>query len=164
MALPFKHKLLLATPLPATWMSNVIIHNVYIKFYTDVIGLSPEYVGWVYLAFNLWNILNDPIFGVLLDKMRYRPGRGKFLFVMRRTIPLMLVGLAAMAWSSPSWPQGVILAVCKRGGAGGAHAQRVQTPRLNHHLLVVKAVEDAAFHLREHIINPFVDVCRFVSP
>ncbi|GAA3881076.1 MFS transporter [Tessaracoccus defluvii] len=111
MALPFKHKLLLATPLPATWMSNVIIHNVYIKFYTDVIGLSPEYVGWVYLAFNLWNILNDPIFGVLLDKMRYRPGRGKFLFVMRRTIPLMLVGLAAMAWSSPSWPQGVILAV-----------------------------------------------------
>ena len=60
--------------------------------------------------------------------------------------------------------QGVILAVCKRGGTGGANAQRVQTPRLNHHLLVVKAVEDAVFHLREHGINPFVDVCRFVSP
>ena len=42
MALPFKHKLLLATPLPATWMSNVIIHNVYIKFYTDIIGLDPK--------------------------------------------------------------------------------------------------------------------------
>lgn len=111
MALQFKQKLLLATPLPATWMSNVIIHNVYIKFYTDVIGLSPEYVGWVYLIFNLWNILNDPVFGFLLDKMKYRPGRGKFLLVMRRTIPFMLVGLAAMAWSSPSWPEGVIFTV-----------------------------------------------------
>ncbi|AIY01525.1 major facilitator transporter [Arthrobacter sp. PAMC 25486] len=111
MALSFKHKLLLATPVPATWMSNVIIHNVYIKFYTDVIGLSPEYVGWVYLAFNFWNILNDPVFGFMLDKMKYRPGRGKFLLVMRRTIPFMLVGLAAMAWSSPSWPEGVIFTV-----------------------------------------------------
>lgn len=111
MALPFKHKLLLATPVPATWMSNVIIHNVYIKFYTDVIGLSPEYVGWIYLAFNLWNILNDPVFGFMLDKMKYRPGRGKFLLVMRRAIPFMLVGLGAMAWSSPSWPEGVIFTV-----------------------------------------------------
>lgn len=111
MALSFKQKLLLATPLPATWMSNVIIHNVYVKFYTDVIGLSPEYVGWVYLIFNLWNILNDPVFGVMLDKMKYRAGRGKFLLVMRRTIPFMLVGIAAMAWSSPDWSQGMIFAV-----------------------------------------------------
>ena len=36
-----RRKTLLATPLPATWMSNVIIHNVYVKFYTDVIGLDP---------------------------------------------------------------------------------------------------------------------------
>lgn len=65
----------------------------------------------MYLAFNIWNILNDPVFGVMLDKMKYRPGRGKFLFVMRTTIPFMLVGLVAMAWTSPSWPQAVILLV-----------------------------------------------------
>lgn len=111
MAMSFKQRFLLATPLPATWMSNVIIHNVYVKFYTDVIGLDPKYVGWVYLAFNIWNILNDPVFGVMLDKMKYRPGRGKFLLVMRVTIPFMLVGIVAMAWSSPSWPQAIILTV-----------------------------------------------------
>lgn len=111
MALTFKQRTLLATPLPAAWMSNVVIHNVYVKFYTDVIGLSPKYVGWVYLAFNIWNVLNDPVFGVMLDKMRYRPGRGKFLLVMRVTIPFMLLGLVAMAWSSPEWPQAVILGV-----------------------------------------------------
>ncbi|XBH20524.1 MFS transporter [Jonesiaceae bacterium BS-20] len=111
MALTFKQRALLATPLPATWMSSVVIHNVYVKFYTDVIGLEAKYVGWVYLAFNIWNILNDPVFGVMLDKMRYRPGRGKFLLVMRITIPFMLLGLVAMAWTSPSWPQAVILGV-----------------------------------------------------
>ena len=70
MALSFKQKALLATPLPAVWMSSVIIHNVYVKFYTDVIGLDPRYIGWVYLVFNIWNILNDPVFGVMLDKMK----------------------------------------------------------------------------------------------
>ena len=111
MALTRRRKALLATPLPATWMSNVIIHNVYVKFYTDVIGLDPVYVGWVYLAFNIWNLVNDPIFGVMLDKMHYRPGKGKFLLVMRRTVPFMLLGLILMAWTDPSWPQGVIFAV-----------------------------------------------------
>ncbi len=106
-----RRKALLATPLPATWMSNVIIHNVYVKFYTDVIGLDPVYVGWVYLAFNIWNLVNDPIFGVMMDKMRYRPGKGKFLLVMRRTVPFMLLGLVAMAWADPGWSQGTILVV-----------------------------------------------------
>ncbi len=111
MALKFKQKALLATPIPASWVSSVIIHNVYIKFYTDVIGLEPKYIGWVYLIFNVWNVLNDPIFGVMLDKMPYRPGKGKFLMVMRRTIPFMLIGLVAMAWSDPGWSQGVLFAV-----------------------------------------------------
>lgn len=109
MALTFRQKALLSTPLPATWMSNVVIHNVYVKFYTDVIGLDPAYVGWVYLAFNIWNVVNDPVFGVILDKMRYRPGRGKFLRVMRTTVPFMLLGLVAMAWSDPSWSQTTLL-------------------------------------------------------
>lgn len=109
MALTFRQKALLSTPLPATWMSNVVIHNVYVKFYTDVIGLDPAYVGWVYLAFNIWNVINDPVFGVILDKMRYKPGRGKFLRVMRTTVPFMLLGLVAMAWSDPSWSQATLL-------------------------------------------------------
>lgn len=111
MALTTKQKILLATPLPATWMSSVVIHNVYVKFYTDIIGLDPVYVGWVYLAFNVWNVLNDPVFGVILDKMRYKPGKGKYLRVMRITIPFMLLGLVAMAWTDPGWSQGMIFTV-----------------------------------------------------
>ncbi|NHB85503.1 hypothetical protein G7085_15180 [Tessaracoccus sp. HDW20] len=105
-----RQKLLLATPLPATWMSNVIIHNVYIKFYTDVIGLSPQYVGWVYLVFNLWNILNDPIFGVMLDKMRYRPGGASSSTSCGAPSP-DAHRTGSHGLEQPSWPQGVIFAV-----------------------------------------------------
>ena len=111
MAMPLKRRLLLATPLPAAWMSSVIIHNVYVKFYTDVVGMDPRYVGWVYLIFNVWNVLNDPVFGVLLDKMRYRPGKGKFLLVMRATIPFLLLGLVLMAWTPSTWSQAAIFTV-----------------------------------------------------
>ncbi|WP_040281813.1 MFS transporter [Tessaracoccus massiliensis] len=107
----FGERVRLATPLPATWMSNVIIHNVYIKFYTDVIGLEPKYIGWLYLAFNIWNVLNDPVIGVWLDRKRAVPGRGKLVRVMRNTVPWMIVMLALMAWTSPDWSQHTIFLV-----------------------------------------------------
>jgi len=92
-------------------LSSVLIHNVYIKMYTDVIGLDPMYVGLIYFWFNLWNMLNDPVFGVLIDKMKYRPGKGKFLYLMRITVPFILVCLAAMLFSSPDWPQKTLFLV-----------------------------------------------------
>jgi len=104
-------KWLLALPGPAMSLSSVLIHNVYIKMYTDVIGLDPMYVGLIYFWFNLWNMLNDPVFGVLIDKMKYRPGKGKFLYLMRITVPFILVCLAAMLFSSPDWPQKTLFLV-----------------------------------------------------
>lgn len=111
MSMPLRRRALLAMPLPAAWMSQVIIHNVYVKFYTDVIGLDTQYVGWVYFAFNIWNVLNDPVFGVILDKLRYRPGKGKYLRVMRITVPFLLLGLVAMAWTPSDWSQTTIFLV-----------------------------------------------------
>ncbi|WP_203568530.1 MFS transporter [Aestuariimicrobium ganziense] len=109
--LTLRQRARVAAPLPAMWMSSVIIHNVYVKFYTDVLGLGADKVGWVYFWFNLWNVLNDPVFGVLLDKMRHKPGRGKFVPVMRRTVPFMVLGLVAMAWSQPDWSQNTLFLV-----------------------------------------------------
>ncbi|MDO5676786.1 MAG: MFS transporter [Propionibacteriaceae bacterium] len=107
----FGERVRLATPLPATWMSSVIIHNVYVKFYTDIIGLDPKYIGWVYLAFNVWNVLNDPVIGVWLDRKRAIPGKGKLVRVMRNTVPWMILMLVLMAWTSPDWSQQTIFLV-----------------------------------------------------
>lgn len=107
----FKEKLLLALPGPALSLSNVFIHNVYIKFYTDIIKLDPVYVGMVYFWFNVWNILNDPLFGIFIDRMPYHPRRGKFIYLMRVSVPFMLLCLAAMLWTNPAWDQKIIYLV-----------------------------------------------------
>lgn len=99
---------LLALPVPAASLSHVLIHNVYIKLYTDLIGLHPMYVGLVYLIYNIWNFLNDPLIGILIDRKRVDPQRGKFLHIMRVSVPFMLLCLVAMLLSQPTWPQGLI--------------------------------------------------------
>ncbi len=105
-----REKFFLALPIPAASLSSVLIHNVYIKLYTDIIGLSPVYVGLVYLVYNIWNFLNDPLIGVMIDRRKVDPRRGKFLHLMRVSVPFMLLCLVAMLFSQPSWPQWLIFA------------------------------------------------------
>ncbi|NLW19908.1 MAG: hypothetical protein GXY84_00830 [Clostridiales bacterium] len=103
-----REKFFLALPIPASSLSGVLIHNVYIKLYTDLIGLAPMYVGLVYLIYNIWNFLNDPLIGVLIDRRKVDPKRGKFLHIMRISVPFMILCLVAMLFSQPSWPQWLI--------------------------------------------------------
>lgn len=105
MGLTLGQKWRLALPGPVLSVGGVLIHNVFIKYYTDMIGLSPQYVGWVYIIYNIWNAINDPMIGVWIDKMRHRPARGKYVYIMRVTVPFMILSSFLMMLSSPSWDQ-----------------------------------------------------------
>src|SRR5699024_2226966 len=101
--LTFAEKIRLALPGPALAIGGVLIHNVFIKYYTDIVGLDPKYVAIVYVLYNIWNAINDPIIGTWLDKMKFRPKRGKYVYVMRVTVPIMLFFSFLMILSSPTW-------------------------------------------------------------
>lgn len=101
----------LALPGPVLSLGSVLIHNVFIKYYTDMIGLSPKYIGWVYIIYNLWNAINDPMIGVWIDKMRHRPNRGKYVYIMRVTVPFMIISSFLMMLSSPTWDQWLIFLI-----------------------------------------------------
>ena len=73
--------------MPVT-LSNTLIHNAYIKYYTDLVGLDVRYVGVLYLVFGIWNAINVPALGVLIDRFRYRPDRGKYVYLMRVKAPI----------------------------------------------------------------------------
>ena len=75
--IPNKAKFFLAFPVMPVALSNTLIHNAYIKFYTDMIGLDVEYVGLLYFVFGIWNAINDPLLGAFIDRLRYNPKRGK---------------------------------------------------------------------------------------
>lgn len=105
-----RQKFFLSLPMPAVSLSSVMIHNVYIKLYTDLIGLELKWVGLIYLIYNIWNFINDPLIGILIDRKPYHPKRGKYLHLMRVSAPFMVLCLFLMLLSQPTWSQGLIFA------------------------------------------------------
>lgn len=103
-------KFFLAFPGMPVALSNTLIHNAYIKFYTDMVGLDVKYVGILYLLFGIWNAINDPALGVLIDRFKFRPSRGKYVYLMRVTAPITVFSSFAMIFAQPSWDQWLIFA------------------------------------------------------
>ncbi|NSW54024.1 MAG: MFS transporter [Anaerolineae bacterium] len=104
-------KLNLAFPLMPSSISNVLIHNAYIKYYSDIIGLDVRFVGIIYLVFGIWNAVNDPMLGVFIDRFRYTEKRGKYVYFMRVTAPLIVLSSFGMLFAQPSWNEWVIFGV-----------------------------------------------------
>jgi GPH family glycoside/pentoside/hexuronide:cation symporter len=103
-------KFFLAFPTMPITLSNVLIHNAYLKYYSDVIGLDVKLVGIIYLIFGIWNAINDPVLGVVIDRFRFTERRGKYVYFMRVTAPLILFSSFAMLFSQPSWGEWLIFA------------------------------------------------------
>ncbi len=105
-----KAKFYLAFPIMPVALSNTLIHNAYIKYYTDLIGLDVQLVGVLYLVFGIWNAINDPLLGVFIDRFRYTKKRGKYVYLMRVTAPVTLFASFAMIFAQPSWEEWLIFA------------------------------------------------------
>ncbi len=82
-----------------------LVNAAFIKYYTDFIGLDPKWMGYVFIAFTIWAAINDPIFGLWMDKRPYQKGIGKYRPVFVKSIPFWVVITLAFPWASPSWSQ-----------------------------------------------------------
>lgn len=70
-----------------------------LKFATDVLGVSPAWIGLVFGAARLWDGVLDPVAGYASDRTRSRLGRRR-PWILLSALPL---GLAfAAAWSPPA--------------------------------------------------------------
>lgn len=85
--------------------------NIFYAFVTTFIatyllnsGLSEELIAAVLIAPKIWDAVNDPIFGVIVDKLKFKKGR--FMPWIRLSvifIPLATAVLFMMPSSIPQW-------------------------------------------------------------
>jgi len=84
-------------------MMRSIFYAIYL---TDVVGLEPRLASFGALAGIVWDAVNDPIVGVLSDRLHTRWGRRR-PFLLWFSIPF---GLSfVILWSAPNWDNQVAL-------------------------------------------------------
>ena len=71
------------------------IVSTYLMFYfTDVVGLNPAFVGTLFLISRLWDAVNDPAMGMLVDNTRTKWGKFRpwiFIGTILNAIVLVLL-------------------------------------------------------------------------
>jgi GPH family glycoside/pentoside/hexuronide:cation symporter len=91
-------KLLFSTGDLSTSIPLAIVMFFQLFFLTDVAGLRPDLAGWAVAAGRVWDAVNDPLFGLLSDRIRTRWGRRRVLLLFG-AVPL---GISfAMLWLVP---------------------------------------------------------------
>lgn len=99
----FKKKILINLITGGMGLVNVVVMSSLMKFFTDVIGMTPAIYGIVFVIFYIWNGINDPMFGYWADKRPFLPKLGKYAPLIRWAIPVMLFSIVPLFFASPSW-------------------------------------------------------------
>jgi sugar (glycoside-pentoside-hexuronide) transporter len=80
-----------------------------LTFYTDV-GLSAATVSVILFLSKFWDAVNDPIFGAVMDKMRFK--RGKFIPWLRISLPLIAFSTMLIFACPSSLPASIKVVWC----------------------------------------------------
>lgn len=83
-----------------SFQAVVLFYQLY--FLTDVAGLRPGYAAWAIAAGRLWDAINDPLFGILSDRIKSRFGRRRVLLLFG-AVPLGIAFI--LMWTIPDTSQ-----------------------------------------------------------
>ena len=68
-------------------------------YYTDVFGLNPLSIGTMYLIANFWDAVNDPLMGVIADRVQTKQGKYR-PFILWFSLPYGVFGF--LIFSNPT--------------------------------------------------------------
>ena len=106
--LPFATKLLYGLGDWGNTTTSTIFGFFFAFFLNDIAHLTPLYAAPVLLIGGIWDAINDPIIGVLADRVRTRWGRRRPFFLIG-ALPFMLTFI--MLWWVPPWEDQLLKAL-----------------------------------------------------
>ncbi len=105
--LPVRTKLLFSTGDLSTSIPLAIIMFFQLYFLTDIAGLHAHLAGWAIGIGRVWDAINDPLFGLLSDRIRSRYGRRRVVLLFG-ALPLGLTFM--IMWFIPPLGQYALMA------------------------------------------------------
>ncbi|MEG2405073.1 MAG: MFS transporter, partial [Oscillospiraceae bacterium] len=74
-------------------MTFAIMGSFLLPYYTEVAGISSGTVAFMFFILKIWDAINDPMMGAIMDKMfaKTHNKHGKFRPWMMRATPLLLI-------------------------------------------------------------------------
>lgn len=87
--LPRKEKYAFSTALMGQTMIYNFVNLYLMIFYTDVLGISAAAAGTLFLVARVWDAVNDPLMGVVVDKTKTRLGKCR-PYILYCSLPIAL--------------------------------------------------------------------------
>ncbi|MBR2046993.1 MAG: MFS transporter [Oscillospiraceae bacterium] len=93
-------------------MTFTLMAGIFTMYCTNALGIDPTLLGTLVIIWTIWDAINDPLMGALMDKAfaRRRDPRGKFRPWLLRATPLLAVTAIAL-WTVPTFFEGISLIV-----------------------------------------------------
>ena len=106
--LTMKHKVGYALGDAGGCMTFAIMGSTFSLYMTDALGLDTALIAGLLLIWNVWDFINDPLMGALMDKVfaKKHNRNGKFRPWLLRSAPIICVAFILL-WSVPSFFDGV---------------------------------------------------------
>ena len=99
-------------------MTFALMGSMVTRYYTNVLHVNTVMLAALLLIWNVWDAVNDPMMGALMDKMfaKHANPKGKFRPWLLRATPLLAITAIAF-WTLPTFFEGtamlVVLFFCK---------------------------------------------------
>ena len=93
-------------------MTFALMAGIFTMYCTNALGIDPTLLGTLVIVWTIWDAVNDPLMGALMDKAfaKRQDPRGKFRPWLLRATPLLAVTAIAL-WTVPTFFEGIPLIV-----------------------------------------------------
>lgn len=108
--LTFKHKLGYGLGDAGGCMTFALMTGIFTRYCTEVLHVDTVVLAGLFLVWNIWDSVNDPMMGALMDKMfaKKRHPQGKFRPWLLRATPMIAICFIAL-WTVPTFFEGMTM-------------------------------------------------------